>query len=375
MIPEGTLEELLSQGENLVSLSERIKEAWLELAKIEEEAGHHEQALKYEGYAQALDSDISQQEGENIGNEGIINTQRLEKYENSINRLKVKGEELNEILSDTHHTVTSSDYTNLIGNAGRQILEYAGEVNELKNQQQAFVDTYEGTEEELKNNKTYIDFENRINSANSAIKELTKSCRDWMDSMLQIGIDKVNSQLDEYDRNLRRIQENVSLNEANGIRKSAEDYAAEDKQYQQIYDDATAQAELLGQGLQFLNLLQLAGVIDPESEYVKNIESMLDTFETRANDAAVNLAKNVHEEELLEINALKDQLTELQAEETRIKSEQTNPDHPNGEVSEASLDDMGINLAEQLDILYKIEEQYRNLKNKYAGTAFGAEMS
>lgn len=149
------------------------------------------------------------------------NISSFQKLSKELNDLKVEASDFEERLSlkdDSQKTV--KDYEFLIKNSKEQVRLLNESNTELQKKQQDYLKNVGASVYDSE----YIDLQNQIDSNNSAIRNATKSQLEWNEAIRKIPFEVLNNKLSDLQSKSKQIQDNISLNDALGIKSSKSSY-------------------------------------------------------------------------------------------------------------------------------------------------------
>ena len=137
--------------------------------------------------------------------------------ENKLSLLQDEASSLQKVMSDDSKPVGVDTYKEAIDNATHQL-------NLLRKEQELYEEKLNDPTLEHTGQK-YVEYNSKLSNVKSTINDLIKSQREWNAAINNIPIDNANRRLDVLKSNLEQINSEISLKEAQGLDKTAEDYA------------------------------------------------------------------------------------------------------------------------------------------------------
>ena len=142
--------------------------------------------------------------------------------------LEEASQSLQDELSDPRNAPTVDVYVNLIANADDQISNLEQQRAELQ-RKMAEAENRQGFSVY---DTDYVEYRSRLAEVDSQIRQVTQSQLEWRKAILEMPLDKINQQLEEYADKISRISAARELSEASGRATTEKDYLAEMEAYQ-----------------------------------------------------------------------------------------------------------------------------------------------
>lgn len=142
--------------------------------------------------------------------------------------LEEASQSLQDELSDPRNAPTVDVYVNLIANADDQISNLEQQRAELQ-RKMAEAESRQGFSVY---DTDYVEYRSRLAEVDSQIQQVTQSQLEWRKAILEMPLDKINQQLEEYADKLSRISAARELSEASGRATTEKDYLAEAQAYE-----------------------------------------------------------------------------------------------------------------------------------------------
>lgn len=142
--------------------------------------------------------------------------------------LEEASQSLQDELSDPRNAPTVSVYVDLIANADDQISNLEQQRAELRRK----MAEAESRQDFSVYDTDYVEYRSQLAEVDSQIQQVTQSQLEWRKAILEMPLDKINQQLEEYADKLSRISAARELSEASGRATTEKDYLAEAQAYE-----------------------------------------------------------------------------------------------------------------------------------------------
>ena len=359
IVPDSMYTQLELNANAQLKQIEKIKEAWLELARTTED---DTKKKEYVDNARAMDSAKDSAEADKRTGEEGKEENKLTKLETEATKVDNALEKIRKKINDSSKFTTLDDYNDALEESGNKL-------NNLAEQEAYWSDMLSsGVEEGSADWQTYSSNLKQVQDEIEATKEEQEA---WNKAIDNFDADSIQRELDDYNKALNDLQNNIKMNEAKGIEKSSADYAAENELYDNIEKAAKSRADELQKNL---SKDMKNGVIEENSADYFAAMQEIDAATQEAFNAAYSRVQNEHEEELLPINQLQDELGKLQVVGSEIQREFDNITAAGGEISDVQYSKQVDNLEDQREILELIADEYEKLATKHQNDSFGLEM-
>lgn len=221
--------------------------------------------------------------------------------------LEEASQSLQDELSDPRNAPTVSVYVDLIANADDQISNLEQQRAELQRK----MAEAESRQDFSVYDTDYVEYRSRLAEVDSQIQQVTQSQLEWRKAILEMPLDKINQQLEEYADKLSRISAARELSEASGRATTEKDYLAEAQAYE---GEASLhhRASIL-RGLEAARLVSSGYSIDSEEvrsvmsqrnqEYTAWMSSRTSALQSRRTADELNLGRIQDQIGLLEQSA------------------------------------------------------------------------
>ena len=329
--------------------------------------GNDERAEELRDLISTLEGERSNAVQASLNAEQTAIDQTVAKYQNALERIKEDSSDLSREMSKSANFIDVDEYDQAIAKSREWVIN-------LRSQ----VDYYEGLAEAMEkqkgfdpNNEKYQGYLRTIHSLNDEIQEQIDNQEAWRKAINNFDLTKATIQIQNYNRQLKELQNARSLSEAQGQYMTNEDYEALNKLYQDIYDEASVALEKAQKDFAFNIHWE---IFEPDSEEAKQAQDQIDQFAEDMNNAQINIANNNHEWELLPVTELQRDLAELELVGEEIQRTYDDITAKGGDVSEEQYAVQVQNLNDQKDVLTNIRDIYVDLYKTHKGDAFGADI-
>ena len=298
----------------------------------------------------SLDSQIKQLEGDIFGYKRNIAELPLVHLRVDKTELEQEADRLQAELSDVRNAPTVDVYTRLIVNADEQKANLESEKAELERLMSAF-------EPEDFYSTQYQTYKSELAEIESQLESVTQSQLEWNKAILELPIDKVNQQLDEYARALERISAERELAEAQGKAQTQEDFLAEAELYS---NEAALHANEAA-----LRRLEAAKMVingyAPNSEEVLSVLGEAQSQDTQAIQAKTNALNARRSAQELVIDQMQTRIDQLGQSAQELENVITDAEARGKEVTALDYQRLISNADAQIEQREAMIRQYEGL--------------
>lgn len=244
----------ISNAEKQIEKNQELADGYAELAEQHKNDDDQTLYLEYASKANEYASSVSNLTGNILEWRDAMNSIDNTHLSNAMTQLQNQAEDLQRGLTDATAGEKAVVYVELQMNADEQ-------KQNLLEQRQALIDDFNKKNDLRKatqiqlgeeatgftvNDSAYIEYQENLRNIDEQLNSVADSQREWADALLSTPIDAVNEKIEEYERKLQDLQDNLRIREAKGGRKGKEDYDAEQEIYMQEYGANTILAGLSG---------------------------------------------------------------------------------------------------------------------------------
>jgi len=171
------------------------------------------------------------------------------------------------------------------------------------------------------NNDEYQSLVASLREAEKQLRSLKKEQDAYNNSINMMDIDKLQHAYDQAGRNLTNVQNDVKMNEALGISRTEKDVDRENKRLEEMRKNAERRANKTSAEIQ----RRMRKDMDfYESDDYYSLQNQMWSAQDEAYNAKLAKVQNETAKELIPINDLKEELTELETVSSGIDREYEN---------------------------------------------------